>query len=91
MNREFTWEESYRKCLKEKLTVKDICILRHVSVNEGLRIRKRAIEYIASKAIGEFEPPKSKVDTDAVLAVTGHDEDYYYSKMQKERKIKNGK
>lgn len=82
-----TWREKYLICLKEQLTIVDIKYLREASSDTALDIRSKAIEYMRKEFKGEnFIEPKTKVNTEAVFAVTGHDEEYYYKKMLAERK-----
>ena len=82
-----SWKQKYLICLKEQLTIIDIKKLRGASTDTALQIRKNAIDYMKKSFNGEnFIEPKIKVDTEAVFAVTGHDQDYYLKKMMDERK-----
>lgn len=84
-NNTFEWRNRYLLCLKEYLTIKDIMVIRKTSTTVAIEIRKQAIDYLLEQD-SNYIPPKTKVPTEAVLAVTGHDQEYYYKKMQDERK-----
>ncbi|MBQ0036008.1 MAG: hypothetical protein KBT35_03710 [Firmicutes bacterium] len=85
-----SWNQRYRVSIQENVTVKDICVLCGVSTQNALNIRHKAIDYLKENFRGkEFLEPKSKVDIEAVFAVTGKDSDYYYRKMLAERKADN--
>lgn len=82
-----TWREKFLICLKEELTINDIKDLRDVSTQTALDIRALAIDHLKDMSNDiMFVAPKTKIDTEAVFAVTGHDKDYYYHKMLDERK-----
>ena len=82
-----SWNQRYRVSIQENVTVKDICVLCGVSTQNALNIRHKAIDYLKENFRGkEFLEPKSKVDIEAVFALTGKDSDYYYRKMLAERK-----
>lgn len=84
---EISWKDRYVESLKEYLTVNGIKRLRNVSTCDALEIRRKAIELLrANSNDPNFEEPKTKVDIEAVFAVTGHDQEYYYKKMIAERK-----
>lgn len=80
-----SWRDRYIESLKEDQTIKGIMRLRNTSTLVAMDIRNSAIEYLKEKN-PNYIVPKTKVPTEAVFAVTGHDQRYYYQKMMDERK-----
>lgn len=83
-----TWKEKFIICLKEQLTINDIKDLRDVSGQGACEIRQLAIEHLISHndVDVDYYKHKTKIPTEAVFAVTNHNQEYYYRKMLDERK-----
>jgi len=85
MRKKLTWSEKYILSISEYLSIKQIMALRDVGQPAAINIRRRALAYCARNGI-EFNT--RLVPTEAVLAVTGHDSEYYYQKMLQESRLK---
>lgn len=79
-----TWTEKYRIVLQEFMTSKDIAALRGCNITDAHKIRNQALEYCYHN---DLAPLGNKVPTEAVMAVTGKDEQFYWEKAEKERKL----
>ena len=81
MRNRITWKEKYLLALSEKLTLKEIMLLRDCGMPKARSIRQDAIEYCL---INNIQTEMKKIPTEAVFSVTGCDLNYYYDKMKKE-------
>lgn len=80
------WSEKYELGLKERLSIKEIMLLRDCGQPTAIEIRNKAIDYCVEN---DIDFPTKSIPTEAVFAVTGRDQEYYYKKMMAESKLKN--
>lgn len=80
-----TWKERYLLSLSEEMNSNEIMNLRNVNKKEALKIRRNALMYCKTNGI---MVAGQKVPTEAVLKVTGKNIDYYYQKMEFEKKAR---
>ena len=83
MNKEIKWSEKYKLSLKETLSIREIMKLRGCGQPRAKTIRYKAINYCKENNIDYCQ---RAVPTEAILAVTKLDENYYYNKMIQESK-----
>ena len=84
MHKQLTWSEKYILSISEYLSIKQIMALREIGQPSASKIRKRAVAYCVENGI-EFTT--RLIPTEAVLAVTGRDSEYYFQKMLQESRL----
>lgn len=77
------WSQKYELGLKERLSIKEIMLLRDCGQPKAIEIRNKAIDYCARN---DIDFPTKLIPTEAVFAVTNLDLNYYYNKMIQESK-----
>lgn len=77
------WSQKYELGLKERLSIKEIMLLRDCGQPTAIEIRNKAIDYCVAN---DIDFPTKSIPTEAVFAVTKLGLDYYYDKMIQESK-----
>ena len=77
------WLQRYKVVLNERISIKDIMLLEDVGQPTASMIRNEAVKYCVKNNINI---PSRKIPTEAYLAITHKDIQYYYDKMILEHK-----
>lgn len=81
MKKKMSWNEKYLLILNDYLSIKDIMNLFDIGQPRATKIRNEAIDYSIHNNIEVFE---KLAPTEAILAVSDKDKEYFKNKMYQE-------